>query len=101
MLFAFLVALQPDLAAERNLKARLAAEAPAVRRFIERRAMCNHFGGEEPYDEARRREILAAVTEYRCERLGRDEAKLRRLYRHRPATLRLLTETTDLSGWVD
>lgn len=34
-----------------------------VARFIERRDMCEHFSGEEPYDEARRAELNARLEE--------------------------------------
>ena len=98
---AFLLVLQPEADAERQLRARLSAQPGAVRTFIGRRALCNHFGGEEPYDEARRRDILRALNELRCKRLDKDEAKLRRRYGHRPDMLRLLADTADLFGPVE
>ena len=40
-----------------DLYRRVAKLPLAVREVIERRAMCNHRGGEEPYDAERRRQI--------------------------------------------
>ena len=51
-----------------------------VRDFVARRLQCNHWGGEEPYDAARRREISRAVKTLRCNSLDRDEARLLRRY---------------------
>ena len=38
----------------------------AVTRFVERAEMCEHWGGEEPYNEARRAEINRNLDELRC-----------------------------------
>jgi hypothetical protein len=48
--------------------------------FIERQGACNHWGGEEAYDEERRREIEAGVKGLACERLDRDQRRLRKKY---------------------
>lgn len=61
-----------------------------VAAVAERIAMCTHFGGEEPYDAARRREIAAAVKKYRCEQIDKDEATLRKRYKDNSAVLRVL-----------
>jgi hypothetical protein len=99
-LLALLAAAQDPSAAETAaLRARVAAQPRIVEAFIARRAMCNHWGGEEPYDAARRREILRAVRSLRCAALARDEAALRRLFRSRAETLALLDETSDSLGW--
>jgi hypothetical protein len=45
--------------------------------LVGRRLECQHWGGEEPYDAARRAEILAAVTRLKCGTLGADEEVLR------------------------
>jgi hypothetical protein len=58
-----------------------------VAAVAERIAMCAHFGGEEPYDAARRREILAAVKKYRCDKLDQDEAALRKRYKGNSSVL--------------
>ena len=84
---------------EEALRARVAAQPEAVRRYVERRAMCNHWGGEEPYDADRRREIARAVRVLRCTRIDRDEALLRRRYAARRATIAVIDEAEDLLGW--
>jgi len=40
-----------------------------VRRFLERRAGCNHWGGEEAYDAERAQQIAQAIRGLRCDRL--------------------------------
>jgi hypothetical protein len=47
-----------------------------VAALIERIVDCAHWGGEEPYDAARRAEINKAVRELRCTALERDEKRL-------------------------
>ena len=93
---ALLLAAQDGEAA---LRARVAAQPPAVRRYVARRAMCNHWGGEEPYDARRRRQILSAFRSLRCARIDRDEAALRRLYARRRSTIAVIDEAEDLLGW--
>jgi hypothetical protein len=53
-----------------------------VANHVQRRQMCNHWAGEEPYDKARAAEIAKAVEGLRCAALDGDEKKLRRRYRH-------------------
>ena len=55
----------------------LPADASAL---IYRIVDCNHWGGEEPYDAARKAEIEAAMNKLDCNNLSRDEAILRRRY---------------------
>lgn len=82
-----------------RLKARVAAGPRKVAAFIERRAGCNHFLGEEPYDAERRAFLEKTIRELRCARIERDERALRRQFRKQPAVLRLLDETAEQSGW--
>lgn len=70
LLLATMTRAQLLLAVER-------APAP-VRAFVERRAGCNHWAGEEPYDRERAREIATALRSLRCARLPVDERALRR-----------------------
>jgi hypothetical protein len=63
-----------------------------VAAIAERIAMCIHFAGEEPYDAGRRKEIAEAMKKYRCDRLDRDEAQLRRRYKNAPAVSSILQE---------
>jgi len=51
-----------------------------VRSFLERRAGCNHWGGEEGYDADRTRQIADAIRTLRCDRLEADERRLKRKY---------------------
>jgi len=55
-----------------------------VRELIHRLVDCNHWGGEEAYDDDRAKEIDAAMTELRCDALERDEREAR--HRHNAAT---------------
>jgi hypothetical protein len=70
-----------------------------VRDFIDRRANCNHWLGEEAYDAERRAEILAALTELRCElsALANDEAVLKGRYAKNPDVLKALAISRDWS----
>jgi cytochrome c556 len=58
-----------------------------VVRFIDRYVECVHWGGEEPYDAERRKEILAAVTRLRCSKLDADEKAIRKKYTNKPRVL--------------
>ena len=53
---------------------------PDVSDFIRRAVICNHWAGEEPYDEERRAQINAAVQTLRCRALDADQAALRGKY---------------------
>jgi hypothetical protein len=53
---------------------------PDVSDFIRRAVVCNHWAGEEPYDEERRAQINAAVQTLRCRALDADQAALRGKY---------------------
>jgi hypothetical protein len=66
-----------------------------VSKFICRRALCNHWAGEEPYDAARAHQITAAVNRLKCEALVRDENDLRRYYGLQPDVLGALELTKD------
>jgi hypothetical protein len=48
--------------------------------IIERIVGCNHWAGEEAYDEERRKEIMNAVTELRCEDVNSDTDKISEKY---------------------
>lgn len=63
---------------------------PDVSDFIRRAVVCNHWAGEEPYDEERRAQINAAVQSLRCRALDADQAALQRLYAGQAEVLRRL-----------
>lgn len=83
---------------QETVRDRVNAQPWRVIAFIERRADCNHWGGEEPYDAERRREIEKNVRDLRCVSVDRDERRLRKRYRNMPAVLAILDETADLPG---
>lgn len=61
-----------------------------VAAVTERIAMCTHFGGEEPYDKERRREIVAAMKKYRCAKIEDDRTALNKRYKNNAAVLGVL-----------
>lgn len=99
ILFAVVLATNvvPDLNGSYEQQMAAVRDLPAdVREFIDRRANCNHWFGEEPYDQERRAEILAALNELRCMTLDIDEAALKSRHSGNDAVFRIL----ELSrGW--
>jgi hypothetical protein len=70
-----------------------AALPPAdVKAFVERRAQCGHWAGEEPYDPARGREIAAAMRRLRCDTIDADAARLRQRHQRTPGVAKLLDD---------
>ena len=63
---------------------------PDVSDFIRRAVVCNHWAGEEPYDDERRAQINAAVQGLRCRALDADQASLRAKYAGRAEVLKRL-----------
>lgn len=63
---------------------------PDVSDFIGRAVGCNHWAGEEPYDEDRRAQIAAAVQSLGCRALDADHAALRSKYSGNVEVLRRL-----------
>lgn len=82
-----------------TLAERVARQPEAVRAFIDRRTGCNHWAGEEPYDAPRRKEIEAALTDLRCDRVDADEAALLRRYRGDAELVALLDAVRDEPGY--
>lgn len=101
MILALALALAPPQsdAAWDDLRTRVEKSPQNVATFVERRAGCNHFSGEEPYDRERADEIAKALRQLRCKSLAQDERTLRRTYRKQPAVISLLKDTRELSGW--
>lgn len=93
---ALLLAAAPT---QDDLRSRVERAPKTVAAFVERRADCNHFLGEEPYDRERAAYLNRVIRELRCARIDQDERRLRSVYRKKPAILRLLDETADLPGW--
>src|SRR5262245_51768937 len=68
---------------------------PDIAAYAERRKGCNHFGGEEGYDKARRDQINRAVAQLNCNALDADEKALLRRYRSTPALLQQIRAAKD------
>ena len=64
----------------------------AVTRFVERAQMCEHWAGEEPYDDARRAEIDRNLRDLRCTTITRDGEALKLSRKDRPEDLRRIDE---------
>ena len=64
----------------------------AVTRFVERAQMCEHWMGEEPFDDARRAQIDRNLTELRCTSITRDGEALKLSRKDRPEDLRRIDE---------
>ena len=67
-------------------------DSDALARFIERAEMCEHFAGEEPYDDARRAEIDRNLSDLRCTTITRDGEALKISRRDRPEDVRRIDE---------
>jgi hypothetical protein len=66
-----------------------------VQAYADRREGCNHWSGEEPYDNARRIQIEKSLSDLRCTALDRDERILKRHYRNNPTMLRKIRAAHD------
>ena len=64
----------------------------AVTRFVERAQMCEHWMGEEPYDDARRKEIDRNLTDLRCMTIRRDGEALKLSRKDRPEEVARIDE---------
>ena len=74
-----------------------AAKLPAdVTAFLDRRVNCDHWTGEEPYDAERRAEIEAAIRQFRCVTIERDEVRLRKLHAKNRAVVVALDKPSPL-----
>lgn len=59
-----------------------------VTALLKRMDGCNHFGGEEPYDEARAEEISKAVNTLKCTDVENDKKNLMKKYKARPKIIK-------------
>jgi len=66
--------------------------------LIDRIDTCHHFGGEDSYDAARKKEIEEQVRKFECKKLGRDESKLKQKYIKKVDLLQRLDEAKKLIG---
>lgn len=70
----------------------------AVVDFVERYAGCNHWGGEDGYDDQRRKEIERNVVQLGCERLEADEGRLRKKYAGKSRILAAIAAASQYEG---
>jgi hypothetical protein len=68
---------------------------PAVQAFLDRSEQCEHWAGEEPYDEDRRKEIDAAFDELHCESLAAERQRLQQRYRKDAAVTKAIEEDNE------
>lgn len=80
-------------AADGQINAVKKGQPKDVALFIDRYVECNHWGGEEPYNAERRKEILTAVTRLRCLQLDIDEKVLLKKYMGNPAVSKAIKQT--------
>jgi hypothetical protein len=62
---------------------------PDVQAYLERRRACEHFIGEEPFDEARRRFLHLRILQS-CSGINEQGEATRELHRDKPEILKLL-----------
>lgn len=96
---ALILLLSPMEDDQEIFRTRVESAPQKVANFIERRANCNHFAGEEPYDPERAAFLKKTIRELKCGRISRDERRLARAYRDRPEIVQLLKDSEDLLGW--
>ena len=60
-----------------------------VQAYLERRGACEHFIGEEPFDEARRRFLRLRILQT-CSGINEQGQATRELHRDNPKVLKLL-----------
>ena len=65
--------------------------------MIDRYADCNHWNGEEPYNEERRKEINSVIAELHCDSLERDEKIMLKRYRKNRLVLKALESAKGFS----
>lgn len=65
-----------------------------VQAFMETRDECDHWRGEEPYDEDRAKEITNAINDT-CKGTDRKLAGLRRKYQDQPYVMQALADYDD------
>ena len=76
------------------LLAGLRKDMPAdVSDFIRRAVTCNHWAGEEPYNEERRAQMAEAVASLRCRELDTDQRALAKQYDGNPEVLRRIRQS--------
>lgn len=84
--------------AQRDPLAHLTKGQPKdVVKMIDRYVGCNHWGGEEPYNEERRKEIDSAMSDLRCDTLTNDEKIILQRYSGNKRVLEALKSAKEMS----
>ena len=86
----------PAIAAEVTVDQLKNGQPKPVKVIIDRITICDHFAGEEGYDAARRKEINAAMTRYKCDKVENDTAKLLKQYKDQPLTIKAINGAVHL-----
>ncbi len=55
--------------------------------LLRRMESCQHYGGEEAYDQARKKQIEVAVKKLRCDQLDADKEKALKKHAKQPAVV--------------
>ncbi|WP_156414281.1 hypothetical protein [Bordetella sp. N] len=66
-----------------------------VQAFLHQQEECEHWAGEEPYDDARAKEIAKAMADLHCDDARKQEQELRRRYPNDQAVVDALNERAD------
>jgi hypothetical protein len=75
----------------------LTQDQPAdVAQFVIRRINCNHWLGEDPFDNDRAKEIQGAIERLRCQTIDQDEVLLRRLHTGDAKALKAIDDARDV-----
>lgn len=73
-------------------------QPPDVAAYIDRRAGCNYWASEAPFDSERAADIKKAMGELKCSSLAGDEKQLRAFYaKSSVRVLKVLDEARDLT----
>lgn len=75
------------------LKALREGMPPDVSEFIRRAVICNHWAGEEPYDDDRREQINRAVKSMGCLELDADQKALQSQYANQGEVLKRISQS--------
>ena len=73
-----------------------APKLPAdVQAWLSRFEQCEHWAGEEPYDEARGKEIDAAFEKLNCKNISADAEKLEQRYKNNAAVIKAMKDASE------
>ena len=82
---------------EETMNALTEGQPPDVVEFVLRRVGCNHWLGEEPFDDDRAKEIQGVIEQLKCQTIEQDEKALRRLHVDDARALKAIVDARDLA----